>query len=466
MNLEKKIMISIRFLGADREVTGSCYLLDYDGFKVVVDCGLYQGDDELEKRNSQDFLFDPQDVNALLLTHAHLDHCGLIPKLVKHGFRGKIFLTQPTRDIFEITAYDTAKIQKEDAMRDPQSQIIYNAGDVVNSLAKCVTVKFNEKMKMTDNFFVTFKHAGHILGSAYLYMEIEDKKILFSGDLGHKGQSIIKPVDYSEDVDYLIIESTYGNRVHKPKAESEQELIDTVNDTVKNQGNIIIPSFAIERTQELIYNFKDFIKEGRMTPVNVYIDSPMAGKVTQVFSKYVNEYNNEAKDIVLKGDNPFYFEQLKFIQDAKRSKRIASRNIGKNKKGESIVVIAGSGMCTGGRILTYLMRNLPLSRSSVIFAGYQAEGTLGREIVDGEKEVYIYGKKVSVRANIVTLGGFSAHGDKVDLLDFISNMQKKPKKVFVCHGDEQISLEFADTVKSTFGIEAIVPYYNSQEVLE
>ena len=344
--------------------------------------------------------------------------------------------------------------------------IIYTAGDVVNSLSKIVIVRYDEPLQLTDGFSVTFRQAGHILGSAFLYMEVEGKKIVFSGDLGHKGQSLIKPLDYVDEVDYLIMESTYANRLHKPKVESEQELADTISETIKNQGNVIIPTFAIERTQELIYDFKLMIKEGRLPPVLTYIDSPMAGRVTEVFSRYVSEFNTETKDIVLKGDNPFYFESLRFIQDSRKSKRVSARNIGKNKKGESIVVLAGSGMCTGGRVLTYLARNLPLSRSSIIFAGYQAEGTLGREIVDGNKEVYIYNKKINVRARIVTLGGFSAHGDKADLLDWISHMQKKPKKIFICHGDEKVSLEFVDILKNELGLEGVVPYYDSQETLD
>lgn len=459
-------MLTIRFLGADREVTGSCYIIEYNGFKVMVDCGLYQGDDELEKRNSQDFLFDPKEIDILLLTHAHLDHCGLIPKLVRHGFKGKIYLTAPTRDIFEITGYDTAKIQKEDNLKDPSKPIIYNASDVVNALSKCSVIKYDQRIELTNDFFVTFRHAGHILGSAFLYMEVEDKKIVFSGDLGHKGQSIIKPLEYVDEVDYLITESTYANKIHKPKAESEQELINTINSTVKNQGNIIIPTFAVERTQELIYDLKSFVKEGRIPKIPVYIDSPMASKVTTVFGKYFKEFNTETKDIIMKGDNPFYFENLKFVEDSRKSKRIVTRNIGKNQKGESIMVLAGAGMCTGGRILGYLARNLPLSRASVIFAGYQAEGTLGREIVDGEKEVYIYDKKVNIRANIVTLGGFSAHADKADLLDWISNMKKKPKKIFICHGDEQVSLDFVGILKDSLGLDGVVPYYNSIETID
>jgi metallo-beta-lactamase family protein len=460
-------MVSIHFLGANREVTGSCYVIDYQGFKVMVDCGMYQGDEELEKRNAANFLFDPKEIDVLLLTHAHLDHCGLIPKLVKHGFNGKIYLTAPTRDIFEITAYDTAKIQKEDALREPGSPIIYNAGDVVNSIAKCQVVNYNDRLQLTNDFYVTFKQAGHILGSAFLYMEVDGKKIVFSGDVGHKGQSIIKPLEYVDDVDYLIVESTYGDRLHKPRVESEEELIATINKSIENHGNIIIPCFAIERTQELIYDLKSYIAQNRLATIPAtYVDSPMAGKVTSVFSKYFGEYNTEAKDIVLKGDNPFYFENLKFIQDIKKSRRVSIRNIGKNKKGDSIMVLAGSGMCTGGRVLSYLMKNLPLSRSTVIFPGFQAEGTLGREIVDGEKEVYIYDKKVHVRANIVTLGGFSAHGDKADLLDWISPMKHKLKKVFIAHGDEAVSLRFADILNQELGLTAMVPYYDTVENVE
>lgn len=458
-------MIKLKFLGANREVTGSCSIMEYEGFKVMVDCGMYQGDEELEKRNWEQFTFDPSTVSVLLLTHAHLDHCGLIPKLVKNGFKGKIYLTAPSKDLFEITATDAAKIQKEDAINDPLKHVIYTSNDVLNSLSKCETVEYDTKIKLNEDFYVTFKQAGHILGSAILFFEVDNKKILFTGDIGHKGQTIIKPLEYIDEVDYLITESTYATRHHESKEESEQELIDVINRTVERQGNIIVPAFAIERTQELIYSIKHSIKEGKLPPLPVYLDSPMAGKATKIFLKYVKEFNPQAKDIVKKGDNPFYFPSFRIIEDARKSRRASSRNVSKNKKGESVMILAGSGMCTGGRILTYLLKNLPLSRSSIVFPGYQAEGTLGREILDGSSEVYIYDKKISVRAEIVNLEGFSAHADKTDMIDWISHMKSKPKKVFACHGDEKICLEYVDMLKEEWGIEAIAPEFLHEEII-
>lgn len=459
-------MFKIRFMGANREVTGSCYIIEYDGLNIMVDCGLYQGDDSLNNRNREPFPFDASSIDYLFLTHAHLDHCGLIPKLVKYGFNGKIYLTSPTRDLFEITANDAAKIQKEDYLRDSNKEIIYSAGDVLNALSKCVTMGYDERLRLAEDVYVTFKQAGHILGSAYFYFEIDGKTILFTGDIGHKGQSIVKPLQTIEGVDYLVTESTYANRIHSSREETEKILIENINATIARRGNVIIPAFAIERTQELIFSLKNYISEKVIPVVPVYLDSPMAGKATKVFSKYFKEFNDQTQEVVKKGDNPFAFNSLRIIQDSKKSGRISSRNVSKNKNGDSIIVLAGSGMCTGGRILNYLYKNLPLSRTCIIFPGYQAEGTLGREIVDGAKEVYIYNKKINVRATIVSLEGFSAHADENDMIEWLSSMKQKPKKTFICHGDEEVSLDYVRILKERFGMESIVPYYNTEEIID
>ncbi len=458
-------MTSIRFLGANREVTGSSYILDHNGFKVMVDCGSYQEED-LEHRNYDDFLFDPKEINTFILTHSHLDHCGLIPKLIKHGFSGNIYLTPPSKDIFEITAFDSAKIQKEDNI-NAGKKIIYNSADVVESLSKCKTIEFGEVIELEKDFHFSLRNTGHILGAGYIVMDIEDKTVIFSGDVGSKWQSIsqfITPI--SKKVDFLVIESTYGNSLHMAREESENEFVDTIKQTVSRGGNIIMPTFSIERAQELLYTLRKLKIANRIPNVPIYLDSPMASKVTKVFVKFPKEFGEDARKIFEAGQNPFFVDNLRYVNMSQKSKKIASKNTlkGQHDSKKSYIVLAGSGMCTGGRILGYLKKNLPLSKNTVIFPGFQANGTLGREIKDGAKSVVIYGEEVKVNAEIRTMGSFSAHGDRDDLLNWVSTAEggKIGKRVYVTHGDEDISLQFAETLKEKgMADEVEVPYFNT-----
>ncbi|MDD3474488.1 MAG: MBL fold metallo-hydrolase [Candidatus Dojkabacteria bacterium] len=463
--------MKIKFCGAARTVTGSCYLIDNGETKFVVDCGAFQGIDSYEK-NREPFPFDPSTIDYIFLTHAHYDHCGRLPILIKQGFHGRIISTQPTRDLTKLVLLDSAKLQQEDFERwevrakesdNPElierNRPLYSESDVEATMDLFEIYPYGNSVKLKEGLEFRMRDAGHILGSAMfeLWLKTEagrDRKIVFSGDLGQPGARIIRDPDFVREADYVVCESTYGNRLHKNKDETLLELLSVLKQAKESGGNVLIPSFAIERTQELLYELNLFIENKLLENVDVYLDSPMASKATEIFKMYPNFYDEDARRLLEKGDDPFQFPGFHITESVEDSKRLIDKH--------GIVIIAGSGMCTGGRILHHLKNNLENPKTNVVIVGYQVEGTLGRRLVEGEPVVEIFGDKIEVNAHVHTLGGFSAHGDQRDLRYWLRGFGRSPKMVFITHGDKEIAIGFANNVKTELDLSAKVPEMNEE----
>ncbi len=437
--------------GAAEVVTGSCHYVKFDDdTKVLVDCGMFQGLDEY--KNYEPFGFDPKEIHYLLLTHAHLDHVGRIPLLYKQGFRGKIIATQATFDLMKIVLLDTAHLMEEDfetsfrkAQRRGEEERIkkplYDKHDVkaVLRLPRRV-VKYDQSIRLSPKVQVLYKDAGHIIGSAFLEIDYNEdglhKRVIFSGDLGNRQIHLNPPPTYPANADYLFIESTYGDRLHKRYEESVKEFKNAVIETLKRGGNILIPSFAIERTQQLLCIFKEMSKNEELPPhAKVYLDSPMGIKTTKVYEKYKHLLSEHCK----KQPYPFDFPQLRFATTTNASKKINTQKSGN-------IIIAGSGMCNGGRILHHFKHRIWDPKNSIIFVGYQAKGTLGREIIERAKFIEIYGERIAVRARIYTINGFSAHADQKELMEWARNI-KDARTIFLIHGEEEKQRIFKKVLK-------------------
>lgn len=459
--------MDIKFYGATKMVTGSNYLVKTEKYNILIDCGMFQGNEEIERLNYNNFPYDPKEIDFLILTHAHIDHSGRIPKLVKEGFTGRIITTNATYDLCKIMLKDSAKIQESDVEWEnrkrqragkPPIEPLYTMDNAESSLKYFEPYFIDQKIKINDNIQIRFKDAGHILGSAIVELWVkegsEEVKLVFSGDLGMPGRPIINNPDYIDEADYLIIESTYGNTIHESFEESTEKLIDIINKTVIRGGTVLIPSFAVGRTQELIYQLNKYyeynpsIEEHMRIPI--YIDSPMAVEATEAFKKNSSSFNEEARTLVLKGDNPFEFDNLRYIKSQEESMAL-------NKYTFPKVIISSSGMATAGRIRHHLKHNLWDKRNSLVFVGYQAEGTLGRILLDGKKQVKILGEEINVGAEIYDIEGFSGHADQNVLLDWINKFKKKPKKIFVVHGEEESATALSTLIEHLYKIETIIP---------
>ncbi len=460
--------MKIQFLGAAKVVTGSNYLITTDKYKILLDCGLFQGSKEIERLNYMDFEYDPAQVDFLILSHAHIDHSGRIPKLVKEGFNGEIISTKATKDLCDIMLVDSGHIQEADVMWENKKRKragkelidpLYTIEDAKKSLKYFHSYLYDQKIELNDDISIRFKDAGHILGSSIIELWINEhgntNKIVFTGDLGMKNRPILRNPSLIEEADYLIMESTYGNRNHKNVNKRSEILIDIINSTVKRGGTVIIPSFAVGRTQELIYELNKYydynndIEEHMKVPI--YIDSPMAVSATDVFKNNTYCFDDEAKDLILNGDNPFEFGNLNYIRDQKESIRLNTQVYPK-------VIISASGMCTAGRVRHHLKHNLWNSRNSVVFVGYQAEGTLGSILKNGAKKVKLLSENISVSAQIHSIEGFSGHADKDDLLDWLKGFKKMPKKVFIVHGEEQSAKHFAKLISDKYNLDTVIPH--------
>lgn len=459
--------MKISFLGAAETVTGSCYLLETSKHKVLIDCGLFQGQD-VYQRNFEDFVFNPGEIDFVLLTHAHMDHSGLLPKLLKHGFTGKIFLTPPTAQLSEILLLDAAKIQEINfnrgdmgASNSAPMDIIYTTFDSLNTIASFVSVNFDELTTLADGLSVTFLKAGHILGAGSLLVETEGKKIMFSGDLGRKDEAIIEPFFFAKkalNVDYIVMESLYGGVTHQRRDDATKELLGIVNKTIEKGGNVVIPSFAVHKTQELLEIFKyAFEKNILDSEIKVVLDSPLALRATGIYENnttYFDPVKYDMTNSMLR--NLFKFDNLKITRTHKQSLKFGIKN--------KTVFIAGSGMAEGGRVIRHLINHLPHKDNLVIFVGYQAEGTKGREILEGASEVFLDGKLVKIKAQIERIEGFSSHADNQDLLLWLKNFeQKNIKKVFLTHADPERSEAFSLETKGK-GYDPYIPKW--KEVVE
>ena len=452
--------MKIRFLGAARVVTGSCFHLTVNGRQLLVDCGMHQGKDSYSV-NRAPFPFNPDEIEAMFLTHAHIEHSGLIPRLIEKGFMGSIITTAATADLSSVMLMDSAHIQEKDAEwltkksfrtgEDIVHEPLYTTDD-----ARAVLKLFNKKgygkmEQLGKGIRYRFNDAGHILGSGTLELWYHDsaaeKKIVFSGDIGKKGNPIINDPHRIESADYVVMESTYGNRLHKSMEESITELAEAIKMTFKRGGNVVIPSFAVGRTQDILYILNKLVHEGRLKTIAIYVDSPLAEEATKIYLAHPEVYDEEARRILKERKTNGL--SMHFTESVAESQKINTIRSG-------AVIIAGSGMCEGGRIQHHLKHNLWRPECSVIFVGFQAEGTLGREIIGGSKKVLVLGEPIAVRAGIYTINGFSAHADQKELLEWLGGFGNKPD-VFIVHGEESVSLEFSETVRARYGFITHVP---------
>ena len=459
--------MDIQFCGAAKVVTGSNYLIESREHKILIDCGMFQGNRELERKNFEKFPYNPVDIDYLILTHAHIDHSGRIPKLVKEGFKGKIISTKPTYDLCKIMLMDSAKIQEADTEWENRKrqragkkpiEPLYTTEEAEVSLKYFETYLYDQIIILNEDIQLRFRDAGHMLGSAIIELWIKEKgkfiKIVFSGDLGMPNRPIINNPEFIDDTDYLVIESTYGDSIHEGIGKSTQRLVEIINKTALRGGTVMIPSFAVGRTQELIYELKKYyeynVNVEEYMKIPIYVDSPMAVLATEAFQLNSSSFNNEAKNLILKGDNPFIFSNLRYIKDQKESMAL-------NKYEFPKVIISSSGMATAGRIRHHLKHNLWDEKNSLVFVGYQAEGTLGRIILNGVKKVKILGEEVAVNSEIYNLEGLSGHADQIMLLDWIRKFKTKPQKIFIVHGEEESSKTLSKLIEDEFNIETIIP---------
>ncbi|HHU90762.1 MAG TPA: MBL fold metallo-hydrolase [Clostridiaceae bacterium] len=459
--------MKIRFLGASTSVTGSCHLITTNNHKFLLDCGLFQGSDEMDELNAKEFDFNPAEIEFLILSHAHIDHSGRIPLLVKRGFKGKIYCTDATADLLDVMLKDSASIQeretewknrKNQRAGKPLVEPLYTMADAEATLDNVVPILYNQLIELNESVKVVFNDAGHILGSSIVELFItendEVSKIVYSGDLGVRGRPILRDPTIIKKADYVIMETTYGNRIHEKNSDSIERLIDIVLKTTRRGGNVIIPSFAVGRTQELIYEFNRFYEEhseykDELKNIMVYVDSPMAISATEVFRRNAQVFDDETRDYILRGDHPLDFPNLVFTRTAEES---VALNTNPNPK----VIISSSGMCEAGRIKHHLKHNLWNPKSSIVFVGYQAKGTLGYSILNGDKRVTIFGEKIHVEAEIHNLEGFSGHADKNGLLEWLAGFKQRPKQIFLVHGEEDSKKEFANEVKSILGYDCTI----------
>ncbi len=469
--------MKVKFCGASIGVTGSCHLISTENHKVLLDCGQFQGGKEMDKMNEEEFPFNPAEIECVILSHAHIDHCGRIPLLVKRGFKGPIYCTDATADLLEVMLKDSAYIHEKDAEWQTKKNLrtgkppvdpLYTIQDSEAALRLVKPILYDQLVELNPDMKIVFNDAGHILGSAIteLWITEGDKtsKLVFSGDLGVENRPILRDPVKIKKADYLIMETTYGNRLHPENSTSIDELIQITLKTIKRGGSVIIPSFAVGRTQELIYQFNMFYEHhpeyaDTLGKVYVYIDSPMATTATEVFKKNAQVFDEETKAYIMSGDHPLDFPNLKFTRNTADSQML---NEDKSPK----IIISASGMCEAGRIRHHLKHNLWDSRNSIVFVGYQAEGTLGRMLVEGAKEVKLFGEPIMVGAEIYNLEGFSGHADQKGLLDWLGGFQKEPKHIFLVHGETQSKIDFAAKVKEVFGYEPIVVNGNTEYELE
>ena len=465
-------MLRVTCLGGAGGVTGSCYLVEAaDGKRVLVDCGLFQGGRQMEARNWENWNFDLKTLDTLFLTHAHIDHSGRIPKLVKDGFSGRIITSPPTAELCQIMLLDSAHIQEMDAewqsrksRRQSKNSIepLYTTEDAEASLKLFSPVERDQIITIEPGLKARLRNAGHILGSSILELWVEQEnepiKLVFSGDLGKKDQLIVKDPHEVFNADFLFLESTYGNRLHRTFEESKKELLEAIEFSTSQGEKVLIPAFAVERTQEILYILGEYQREGLLPDIPIYLDSPLAIKATEIFRKNKKYYDEEAIAIVNDGFDPFNMPNLKFTESTRESILI-------NETQGPAIVIAGNGMCTAGRIKHHLKHNLWKPGASIVFVGYQAKGTTGRKIIDGVKQVKIFRENISVKAKVFTIGGFSAHADQRDLLEWVSNFESKPR-VFIVHGEPSASDALAQKLREQFGLLVHIPQWMERLILK
>jgi len=449
--------LKLSFHGADRSVTGSCHLVECAGKRILIDCGLHQGSRELDEENAAPFGFEAAAIDYVLLTHAHLDHCGRLPLLAKRGFRGEVIMTSASRELARLVMLDAAHLQEEDVRfrarrggHDGASQDnnkpLYSTLDALNCLDYFGrTAVYDEVLEVAAGVHATFIDAGHILGSASIFLELKEQgrstSVLFSGDLGNAGRVLLRSPSKPPNAENVVMETTYGDRLHKPLGPSIDEFYGAITETFKRGGNVIIPTFALERAQELLYFLNQGIAQGRLTKsMQVYLDSPMAISATEIFRRHPECFEPATAKSFQEEHDPLFLPGLHFTRQTAESVAINSVHGG-------AIIMAGSGMCTGGRVRHHLQHNIGREDSSIVFVGYAANGTLARRIIDGAKQVNIFGEDVPVRARIYTINGFSAHADQAELLAW--QEQTSAKRTFLVHGEEDVMRQFAAHLANT-----------------
>jgi len=465
--------MKVKFMGAARTVTGSCFIMETGGHRFAIDCGMHQGNGEIERRNWDTKIYDAAKIECILMTHAHIDHAGLLPRIVKEGFRGAIYATPPTLDLLKILLLDSAHIQEMEALWKTRKHLRHGGNDVeplyTRKDAEDVTryfkaVEYDQPVTPFADLTVTFRDAGHILGASILELGVRENgklsKLVFSGDVGRPAQLIIKDPTVIESADYLFMESTYGNRDHKNETDSLNELAEAIACSYRHGEKVIIPSFAVERTQELLYCLHLLDGDGRLPKdMPVYVDSPLATQATEIFRKYADYFDEEAKGLLKKGEDPLTFPQLHFTRSTEESMKI-------NTSPGPAVVVSASGMANAGRIRHHLRHNLWREGASVVFVGFQAQGTTGRRIVDGAKMIKIFNEEVAVKAHIFTINGFSAHAGQSQLMEWLGHFRSQSLQVFLIHGEYSAQQTLAGLIHERYGFPVTIPDYLEEITLK
>ncbi len=443
-------LIKLGFYGAAGEVTGSNFLIETAKHRIIVDCGMFQGARLAEKRNTDQLAYDPRTVDVVVLTHAHLDHCGRIPLLRKLGFKGKIYATPATRDLAELIMADAANIMLHD-LEDEGEQPLYLAVDVARSLPLFEPVDYRTRTEILPGVWLEFYDAGHILGSASARLEIEGKSLVFSGDIGNHPVPMLRRPEVPETADVVVMETTYGGRIHEGAQDRRVKLRSVIRQAAEKQGVLLIPAFALERTQELLYELHGLVEEQSIPPLPVFLDSPLAIAATDVYYRYPQYFDQDATTLLEHGADLFKFPLLKITASAEQSKMI------KEVKGPKII-IAGSGMMEGGRIVHHAKEFLDESSTTLLMVGYQGQGTLGRKLFDGQRRVKIKGSMVSVQAHVVAIGAYSAHADQTALIEWLGQYKTKPSQVYLVHGEDDQATAFANKISG--GYQVSIPQLN------
>ncbi|HRY62616.1 MAG TPA: MBL fold metallo-hydrolase [Candidatus Paceibacterota bacterium] len=451
--------LKFNFYGGAGTVTGANFLIEVQGLKILLDCGVMQGETIEDRTNRSPFPYNPEEINYLFVSHAHLDHVGLIPRLVREGFRGKIFSTPPTKDITEALLIDSLGVLRKEAKAEDKPAL-YTEEEVENAMKLWETIPYRQGIKLKDDLTITFRDSGHIIGSAMFEIFHAGKKILYTGDLGNSPSPLLNDTEMVTDVDYLILESVYGDRNHASHKESKEALEDIIEDTMNSGGTLMLPAFSIEKTQEILFEIKEMMIQGRIPLVRVYLDSPLAIKVTDIYRKYVDYLNPEAQKIFSKTKNGEIFSFPQLVQTLATEESVSIKDYHHPK-----IIIAGSGMSTGGRILHHEKNYLGDPRSTLLLTGYQSTRTLGRILQEGARTVKIMGDTVNVNARVVTLSGYSAHKGSDDLLNFVNATSDKLKKVFVVLGEPKSSLFLVQRIRDNLAIDAVAPAYREFHLL-
>lgn len=458
--------MKIKLMGAARAVTGSCYLLEAAGHRFAIDCGMHQGNAEIESRNWDLDGYEPRRIEFLLLTHAHMDHSGLLPRLVQKGFRGKVYMTPPTEQLLQIMLTDSAHIQEMEAQWRSRRKLrfgekvaapLYTQKDVLATLPLFAAVKYGEAFSPAAGITATFRDAGHILGAAMVELDVVEEgrtsRIVFSGDIGRSDQLLVEDPTLIARADFLFMESTYGNRDHKDDKDSLDELAEAIAYSHQRHEKVIIPAFAVERTQEMIYSLHLLRKQGRLpADMPVFVDSPLAIQATEIFRKCRQYLDSNARELLASGEDPLTLPQLRYTQSTQESQAI-------NSVDGPAIVISASGMANAGRIKHHLRHNLWREGASVVFVGFQAQGTTGRKIVDGAATVRLFSEDIAVKAKIFTINGFSAHAGQSQLLEWLGHFRMDGLRLFLIHGEYGAQQTLARLIRSRYGIEAAIPDY-------